>query len=144
MCVCSWIGQDVCNLRATDTMGHLLKYLHPEDWEDAKPKEPVPKKKTKDKNPISENQLNDFDNLHSDSDSEQDEKAADVETSLQKTIELGEHLHGVNAKKSQLKADAVDTAFDYIDGLVSWDWDDSTERGRLSCNQGNGSIAGTQ
>ena len=123
---CSWIGQDACNLRATDTLIHVLKYLYPDDWEEsvhtmidkesAKEKEPAP---------ISDENLDQFDNLYSDSSSEEE----DVEQSLQNNIEMGENLHALDLNKSQLIGDAFDTAYDYIDALVDWDWEE-TEVGK--------------
>ena len=128
---CSWIGQDVCNLRATDTMVHILEYLHPQEWEDTASPHHTASSSSNSQTPITSSRLEQLDELHDSDDSLSEDEEGDFEKRLNEIISVGENIHGATEmNRSQLIGGAFDTAFDFVDELVNWDWDDETELGK--------------
>ena len=120
---CSWIGQDVCNLRATDTIVHVIQYCFPNDWEAEAPMEQARVEAVDEAAPISHSNLDEFENMYSD---DEEESEVDIDEQLSQTVQMGEHLHAATElKRSQLVGDSFDTAFDFIDEVVDWDWEDT-------------------
>ena len=129
---CSWIGQDVCNLRATDALAHVLPVILPQDWIE-KEKENSDERRQTEKQVEEEaslnEQLDEYDNLYDEPQEPKPVESAQAEDAILAAIAMGEHLHSLTEKcESQRIAEAFDTAFDFLDELYDWDnWEDDKE-----------------
>ena len=125
--MCSFIGQDVCNLRATDALVHVLKVVFPDEWEGdhivRPPPQETPTQAQKEDDEQLDDACNQFDNLYSSSDE-------DEPPDMDAAIEVGENLHGVAKLRSELVADSFDTAYDFLDELHKWESFEDTTEGR--------------
>ena len=121
----SFIGADICNLRAkADVLAKLIKMVYPSDFiDDSAPQAPEPPAPVE--VVVDEDQLDECDNLYSDS--EEDEPTAEA---IDRVATIAAHLSSAKLTQSQRVAEAFDTAFEALDCLVYYDdWEDD-EQGR--------------
>ena len=125
----SFIGHDICNLRANaEVMAQLIKKVYPSDFVRSKKKTPTnspnasPAKKRAPEVEVPD--VSQYDNLYSDDN--ESEKSA--EEQMDAAMQAADHLHADSLSAAQKVAEAFDTCWDATDELiVDDDWIDDEE-----------------
>ena len=103
----SFIGHDICNLRAKgDILAEVIKLVYPSDFIKARQKSSPINSPTKKQAPsVDVPNVSQYDDLYSDS--EESEKS--VEDQVQAAMEVADHLHADSLSVAQKVAEAFDT-----------------------------------